>query len=84
MEAQFAEQYAHLPPAERVSAYNQSMYVGWLTKDLPIPAERLDRRWLIADYEAGDMVVHSPYMVHAATVNADPEGRLRLSTDIRY
>ena len=30
------------------------------------------------------MVVHSPYMVHASTMNTDPQGRMRLSTDIRY
>ena len=41
-------------------------------------------RWLIANYEAGDMVVHSPYMVHASTVNLAADGRMRLSTDIRY
>jgi hypothetical protein len=39
---------------------------------------------LIADYEAGDMVVHSPYIVHASTMNVDPDRRIRLSTDIRY
>jgi ectoine hydroxylase-related dioxygenase (phytanoyl-CoA dioxygenase family) len=55
-----------------------------MTKDLPALAERVDTRWLVADYEAGDMVVHSPYMVHAATVNTSSEGRIRLSTDIRY
>ncbi len=38
--------------------------------------------WLMADYEAGDMVVHGAYTSHAA--NASPEGRIRLSTDIRY
>jgi hypothetical protein len=30
------------------------------------------------------MVVHSAYMVHAATQNVDPLNRIRLSTDIRY
>ena len=30
------------------------------------------------------MVVHSPYMVHASTMNVDPARRIRLSTDIRY
>ena len=30
------------------------------------------------------MVIHSPYMIHAATLNRDPLGRTRLSTDIRY
>ena len=47
-------------------------------------ADRFNSRWLIADYEAGDMVIHSPYMIHAATQNHDPLNRMRLSTDIRY
>ncbi|MFO7168510.1 MAG: phytanoyl-CoA dioxygenase family protein [Chloroflexota bacterium] len=84
-EAAYREQARDLPPEERISAYNKYMSAtGWLTKDLPSLADRLDTRWLIADYEAGDMVVHSPYMIHAATVNTDAEGRMRLSTDIRY
>ncbi len=57
---------------------------GWLTKDLPSLADRLNTRWLVADYEAGDMMVHSPFMIHAATSNDNTEGRMRLSTDIRY
>jgi ectoine hydroxylase-related dioxygenase (phytanoyl-CoA dioxygenase family) len=47
-------------------------------------AERFDTRWLAADYEAGDVVLHSPYMIHASTTNQDHSRRLRLSTDIRY
>ncbi|HEY7414864.1 MAG TPA: dehydrogenase, partial [Ktedonobacteraceae bacterium] len=47
-------------------------------------SDRFESRWLIADYEAGDMVIHSPYMIHAATQNHDPLNRMRLSTDIRY
>lgn len=84
MEREFAAQNADLPPAERISAYNKNMDVGWLTKDLAALADRVSTRWLVADYEAGDMVVHSPYMVHAATTNTDSSGRIRLSTDIRY
>ncbi len=57
---------------------------GWLTKNLPQLAERFITRWLIADYEAGDMVIHSAYMIHAATTNQNPHGRIRPSTDIRY
>ncbi len=34
--------------------------------------------------EAGDMVVHRAYMIHTATTNQNPHGRMRLSTDIRY
>jgi ectoine hydroxylase-related dioxygenase (phytanoyl-CoA dioxygenase family) len=85
MEAEFAARNADLSPVERISAYNKNMSeTGWLTKDLPSLARRLDTRWLMADYEAGDMVVHSAYMIHAAPMNACDDGRMRLSTDIRY
>ncbi len=85
MEAEFTRRNVNLPPEERVSAYNQNMNEGgWVGKDLPAMAERFDTRWLAADYEAGDVVVHSPYMIHASTNNTDLEGRIRLSTDIRY
>ncbi len=83
-EAEFAEANRTLPDKERISAYNKNMTTGWLSKDLPTLADELDTRWLIADYEAGDMVIHSPYTVHAATMNIDPLKRIRLSTDIRY
>ena len=55
-----------------------------ITADLPALADEYDSRWLVADYAAGDIVVHSPYMVHASLDNADPDGVIRLSTDIRY
>ena len=29
-------------------------------------------------------MLHSAYMIHAATTNVDPQRRMRLSTDIRY
>jgi len=85
MEAEFMRKNATLPPAERISAFNRNMREGgWLTDDLPTLAEKLDARWLVANYEAGDIVIHSPYIIHAATTNRDPHGRVRLSTDIRY
>jgi ectoine hydroxylase-related dioxygenase (phytanoyl-CoA dioxygenase family) len=84
-EAEFAAKNADLAPEERISAYNKNMSeTGWLTTDLPSLADLIGGRWLIADYEAGDMVIHSAYMVHASTMNTDPKGRIRLSTDIRY
>ena len=55
-----------------------------ITADLPGLAEKHDARWLLADFAAGDVVVHSSYVVHASTDNVDPLGRIRLSTDIRY
>ena len=85
MEAEFARQNATLSPEERISAYNKNMSEGgWVGKDLPAMADKFDARWLAADFEAGDMVVHSAYMIHASLDNADSQGRIRLSTDIRY
>jgi hypothetical protein len=85
MEAEFSMKNAHLSPEERISAYNRNMReAGWISTNLVEMADRFQSRWLIADYEAGDMVVHSPYMIHAATQNHDPQERMRLSTDIRF
>ncbi|MGZ9720431.1 phytanoyl-CoA dioxygenase family protein [Rhizobium miluonense] len=85
MEREFAEQNKDFSPEERVSAYNRNMTEGgWVSKDLPDMAERFDTRWLIAGYEAGDIMLHSPFMIHASTTNQDERQRLRLSTDIRY
>ncbi|AKH84143.1 phytanoyl-CoA dioxygenase [Streptomyces sp. CNQ-509] len=53
-----------------------------ITADLPALAEEYDARWLLADYAAGDMVVHSAHMVHASLDNT--AATYRLSTDIRY
>ncbi|MGG7581783.1 phytanoyl-CoA dioxygenase family protein [Rhizobium sp. Nf11,1] len=85
MEAEFQANSGTLSPEERISAYNSHMAEGgWISKDLPDMAERFNARWLAANYKAGDVVLHSPYMIHAATNNEDRTRRLRLSTDIRY
>ncbi|MDG4883310.1 phytanoyl-CoA dioxygenase family protein [Mesorhizobium sp. WSM4884] len=85
MEAQSSKDNAGLSPQERISAYNRNMAEGgWVSKDLPQMAERFDSRWLVADFEAGDVVLHSPYMIHASTTNQSINGLIRLSTDIRY
>lgn len=55
-----------------------------MTPDLPGLAEKYDTRWLVTDYEAGDVVVHSAHLIHAALDNVDSGGVMRLSTDIRY
>jgi ectoine hydroxylase-related dioxygenase (phytanoyl-CoA dioxygenase family) len=83
MEIEFSQKNAQLSPEERISAYNRNMSEGgWVGKNLPEMADKFDARWLMADYEAGDMVVHSAYMIHAGTANFTNE--MRLSTDIRY
>ncbi|QKW05150.1 phytanoyl-CoA dioxygenase family protein [Streptomyces sp. NA04227] len=55
-----------------------------LTADLPALAEEYDSRWLVADFAAGDLMVHNAHIVHASLDNRDPAGRFRLSTDIRH
>jgi ectoine hydroxylase-related dioxygenase (phytanoyl-CoA dioxygenase family) len=63
MEADFRAKSGDLPAEERISAYNRNMQEGgWISKNLPDMANRFDARWLIADYEAGDVVLHSPYI----------------------
>ena len=53
-----------------------------MTADLPGLAEEYDANWLVADYRAGDVVVHTAHTVHAALDNVSED--MRLSTDIRY
>ncbi|KRB51979.1 dehydrogenase [Rhizobium sp. Root708] len=85
MEEEFARNSLGLSAEEKISAFNRNMTEGgWVSKDLPDMAERFDTRWLVADYEAGDVVLHSPHMIHAATTNQSAANLIRLSTDIRY
>ncbi len=53
-----------------------------LTHDLKWLSEATGRRWLLADYKAGDVVAHVPDIVHAST---DPMiDLMRISTDVRF
>ena len=53
-----------------------------LTHDLKWISDATGKRWLTTDYKAGDIVIHSPAIVHAST---DAEVDLiRVSTDIRF
>jgi hypothetical protein len=53
-----------------------------LTHDLKWLSETTGRRWLGAEYQAGDVVLHSPDIVHAST--DCQSAAMRLSTDIRF
>ena len=85
MEKDFRLKSADMSPEEQINAYNRNMTEGgWVSNNLPEMANKFDTQWLAADYEAGDVVLHSPFMIHASTNNSNPHGRLRLSTDIRF
>lgn len=77
-------QGSHSKIAKRDALEGGTKRAEHISYDLPGLAREFNSRWLVADYQAGDMVVHSPYMVHASLNNTDANGRMRLSTDIRF
>lgn len=53
-----------LSDEEAKSAFNQNMLSTGLLADGPAEFGRThNRRWLVSAYEAGDVVLHSPYTV---------------------
>jgi hypothetical protein len=58
--------------------------MSFLLEKLRILSLRVTDKDSQGDYEAGDVVFHSPYSVHAAAINEDPRGRVRISTDLRF
>ena len=53
-----------------------------ITADLKAIADETGQPWLYTDYKAGDIVLHTPFIIHA-TLDCNHE-RMRLSTDIRF
>ncbi|KAK5723255.1 hypothetical protein LTR15_004952 [Elasticomyces elasticus] len=95
MEEDFMKRAEHFTPEERINGFNLNMAKdGQLTHNVSELDEQLSsthasatgvrRKWLAANYEAGDVIFHNPYMLHAAVKNEDPLGRIRLSTDLRF
>ena len=86
LEAESKRNANTLSAEELVDAFNKHMIKGgFLSHD----AEKFGRvraggksRWLVGDYEAGDVVFHSP--IHAATKNEDELGRIRLASDLGF
>ncbi|NCX95313.1 MAG: phytanoyl-CoA dioxygenase [Chitinophagia bacterium] len=53
-----------------------------ITPNLKALADYAHSKWLFTEYEAGDIILHSPHLIHATTdCNTD---YMRLSTDIRF
>ena len=52
---------------EAKNGFNQNMMTtGWLA-DGPLGFGReYKKRWLVSDYEAGDVVLHKPHMVRSS------------------
>ncbi|KAJ6447022.1 phytanoyl-CoA dioxygenase [Purpureocillium lavendulum] len=91
IEDDFTQRAAQMTHEERISAFNVNMEkYGQLSqnaaefRDAHRGGQGALRRWLVADYEAGDVVFHDPYMIHTSTRNEDEARRIRLSTDLRF
>ncbi|KAG8416816.1 hypothetical protein J3459_013604 [Metarhizium acridum] len=86
IEEDFTRRAAELIPEERISAFNVNMEkYGQLSQNAAeFGAQHKHQRWLVTNYEAGDVVFHDPYMIHTSSLNEDTDGRIRLSTDLRF
>lgn len=86
-EADFMERAKDFTEEEKVSAFNANMMAGG---SLSQNANEFGRqvgggkKWLVANYKAGDVVFHDPYMIHGAALNSDKQKKIRLSTDLRF
>lgn len=70
---------------EARNAFNSNMINGGMLSGEPAEfGRRHNRRWLVTEYEAGDVVFHNAYSIHASTINHDPANRIRLGTDLRF
>lgn len=86
-EADFARKALEsgLSEEEAKSAFNQNMLSTGLLADGPKEySDTFNRRWLVTTYEAGDVVLHTPFTIHASTINYDPENIIRVGTDLRF
>ncbi|KAF3053694.1 hypothetical protein E8E11_011358 [Didymella keratinophila] len=74
-----------LSDEEAKYAFNQNMLsTGLLADGAREYSETFDRKWLVTSYEAGDVVLHNPFAIHASTMNYDPSNVIRVGTDLRF
>ncbi|CAE6468040.1 unnamed protein product [Rhizoctonia solani] len=86
IENDFSRRAEKFTPEERLNAFNANMMRGGhLGHDSQgFGSTHGNRKWLIADYEAGDVVFHHPFSIHASCVNESPTNTIRLATDLRF
>ncbi|KAB8216964.1 hypothetical protein BDV33DRAFT_206859 [Aspergillus novoparasiticus] len=82
-EEDFPRLNMELSDKEKVSHVNRNMNAGgWLDRNSSQLGKTWGRDWLVGEYEAGDVVFHNPYMIHAGPMNESSKGRIRVSTDL--
>lgn len=84
-EAEFSWNSINLTDEERMSAFNKNVNDGaFFSRDTVVYGKESKCKWLIAEYEAGDVIFHNPWMVHASCKNKDLNSKIRLATDLRF
>lgn len=74
-----------LSDEETRNAFNQNMLSTGLLADGPKEySDTFQRRWLVTEFEAGDVVLHTPFTIHASTMNYDANHVIRVGTDLRF
>lgn len=58
--------------------------LGWLSTNPITLQNNLGGRWLTTDFQAGDVLIFSMYLVHGAIDNHSRRNRCRLTSDTRY
>lgn len=89
IEEDFNTRAATFTQEQHISAYNFNMLGGGMSASSPQEFRSMHstlgvHKWLVTNYEAGDVVFHDPYSIYASGRNEDPESRIRLSTDLRF
>jgi hypothetical protein len=70
--------------SEAENAFNQNMMAGGMLSQGPVEfGEKYKRRWLVTDYEAGDVVFHNSYSV-SDKIPDPTESLSELTRDSRF
>ena len=76
------DEYCANRPDAGAYAQAEKQWTGQLARDARTLREKIGGRWLTADFQAGDLLVFSLFLVHASLDNRT--GQFRLSSDSRY
>jgi phytanoyl-CoA hydroxylase len=83
LEYAFTEAAKDMLEKECVSAFNANMMEEeFLSRDPGEFSRKWGRKWIGAEYEAGDVVLHHPCNIHCTAVNETEV--IRLATDLRF
>ena len=86
LENEFSEAAKDLTEEERQPAYNQSMlktgFGAFLEQNPWRFSKKWGNKWLATDREAGDVVLHDAYNIHARAL--DETNVIRLATGLRF